>query len=155
MSIMMIDQFHRGRLQFHDVLGRGHRRTEGRKVHHAQHLAGGQRRQPQLQAARTGQCALRAYQQMREIHLTIGGVRALALIVEDIQVVAGNPAQDLGPALHDLVTMLVSKLAYEGSNGGGPRTQAGKRPEIDHLPIRQPYAGAQHVMHHVAMGDRA
>ena len=82
-------------------------------------------------------------------------VRPLALVLEDVEVVAGDAAHHLRPAALDLGRVLQRQAAHEGRDAGGAAAQLRDRPEVEQLAARQPRARAEHVVHHVAVGDRA
>ncbi len=150
-----IDQFHGGGCELDDVLGRFHRGAKGREVDDAQGLRARKFGKLQGQAAREGERAFRADQQMCEVHVPVARVGQFALRVEDVEVVATDPAQHLGPAGFDLAVLLVGQVAHELAELGRPAAELRQRAEVQQFPAGQPGARTGHVVHHVAVGDRA
>ncbi|KWT97635.1 hypothetical protein APY03_1331 [Variovorax sp. WDL1] len=150
-----VDQLDGGGAQLHDVLGRIHCGVEAREVDDAQHLGAGQLGKLQRQAAGVGQRSLGAYQQVGQVDTAVGGVGPLALVVEDVEVVAGDAPHHLGPALGDLGAVLPCQLLHVLGDAGGARAERGDGAEVHQFAVRQPGARAEHVVHHVAVGDRA
>ena len=137
-----VDQLDRGRPQLDDVLRRVHRGAEGREVDDAQHLGA-----RQLGAACSvrlrgvGERAFGADQQVREVDAAVGGVGPLALVVEDVEVVAGDAAQHLGPARLDLGAVLLRQVAHEGGDlGARARSASGTGPKSTRGAVGQPGA---------------
>ncbi len=119
-----VDQLDRGRAELDQVLRRVHGGAEGREVDDAQHLGARQLGEPERQAAREGQRALGADQQVRQVDAAVVGVGPLALRVEDVEVVAGDAAQHLRPALADLARVARGELAHEAGDGARAAAQA-------------------------------
>ena len=154
-----VHQFHRAQrsiiAQRHDVLGRIHRLVEGRKVHHAKHLGARQLVQAQGQGFRECQRAFAADQQVGEVDRAVVGVGSLVLVVEDVQVVAAHPAQHLGPAGVDVGAQGVRQGAHVLADFPAAACGLGVGSEVNQGAIRCPGLGAQHVVNHVAVGDRS
>jgi hypothetical protein len=154
-----VHQFHRAQgaigAQFHDVLGRIHGLVEGREVHHAEHLGARQLAQAKRQGFRERQRAFAADQQVGEVDGAVVCVGPLVLVVEDVQVVAAHPAQHLGPAGVDVRAQGVGQGAYVLADFAAAACGLGVGSEVNQGAIRRPGLGAQHVVHHVAVGDRA
>ena len=150
-----VDQLDRGRPERDDVLRRVHRRVEGREVDDAEHLRARQRRELERQRARPGERALGADQQVREVDAAVVGVGLLALRMEDVEVVAGDAAQHLRPARLDLAAVPEREVAHEGADRGGAAARVLHRPERDGGAIGEQRVDAEHVVDHVAVGDRA
>ena len=109
-----VDQLHRARIEFHDVLRERHRFVKRREIDDPQRLVCGNRQQIQRDVAAECKRAFRADQQVREVRIAIIGVSTRILAIEDIDVVACDPAQYLGHALHDLVAFAHSDFAHAG-----------------------------------------
>ena len=124
-----IDEFHRGRPELDQMLGCIHRGVKGRKVDHAEHLGARQLQEPQFQRLRIGQRALRADQQMRQVHAAVRGIGPLATVVEDVQVVSCDTAQQSRPARLDVRS---EPLGQRGRVGAQRRHRA----EFDQRAIR-------------------
>ncbi len=151
-----VDQLHRGRPQLDDVLRRIHRRVEGGEVDDAQHLGARQRRELERQVLRVGQRAFGADQQVRQVHAAVGRVGLLALVVEDVEVVARDATHHLGPVRGDLARGAgVPARAHELRDVGRAHAHRADRAELHQFAIGQPGTRAQHVVHHVAVGDGA
>ena len=80
-----VDQFHRDRAQFHQMLGRIHRLVKTAEMADAQHLVADHRPQLQFDLRGEGQRAFRSHQQMRQI------VRRIARH-QRVEIVAADPA---------------------------------------------------------------
>ncbi len=150
-----VHQLHGRGSQLHDVLGRVHGRVEGGEVDHAQHLGARQRAELQGERARVGQRALGAYQQMGQVDAAVGRVGPLALVVEDVEVVARHAAHDLGPVRVDFRPVLLRQPVHELRNARRAARGLGDGAEVQQLAIGHPGAGAAHVVHHVAVGNGA
>ncbi len=148
----VVDQLDRRGLQLDDVLRRLHRLVKRREMADAQSLVFRQRRQPQLDAAREGQRALGADQQMRHVHtgwqhhvevVTADSAQYLRITVFDF---LGFAARNAGDAFHEVA---VRARAVEFGQVLRQRAEAILRT------VRQPGIDAQHVVHHVAVFDGA
>ena len=106
---------------------------EGREIDNAQHLGSRDLGQLQGQVAGVGQRALRADQQVRQVDAAVFGVRPLALVLEDVQVVAADPAQHLRPAPLDLGAVRCGQVAHELRYCRGTSAELADRPELDLL----------------------
>ena len=92
---------------------------------------------------------------MRQIDRTVLRVRPFALVVEDVKVVARHAAHHFGPVRNKLGPQcvrqgfnVVAQCARFASGGI-------HAPQFQQAAIRAPCRDAQHVMHHVAVGDAA
>ena len=92
---------------------------------------------------------------MSEIDFAVGAIGALALIVEDVEIVAADAAHDLGPALDDLAAMTGRQFPHELRQRCRAAGERVERPEVRPGAVREPGADAEHVVHHVAVGDGA
>ena len=91
------------------------------EVDHAQRLGARQLGKLQRQALGVGERALGPDQQVGEIDAVVDGVGPFAPVAEDVEVVAGEPAQHLGPARLDFGAMLLCQLLDEaGDLGAAP-----------------------------------
>jgi hypothetical protein len=150
-----VDQFDGGRPESHDMLGGFHRRAESREIDDPEHLRLRQFRQLQGQRTGIGQGALGADQQVGEVDAVVGGIGLFALIIENVEIVAGDAAHHARPVRLDLGAVLRGEVLHKGGDGAAARAEPGHRAEIDPFAIGQPGADALHVMHHVAVGDGA
>ena len=98
-----IDQLDRGRAELDDVLRRIHRLVEGREMADAEHPVRRDRLQVQFDLAEKGERAFRADQQMRHV---------VAGVVDHVDVVAADPAQQLREAPVDLVGLAAVQRAH-------------------------------------------
>ena len=136
--------------ELHDVLRQLHRRVELREVHHAERARRRQRRELQVQPLEPGERAFRADQQVRGV-----GVRR----TEMIEVVAGDLAQHLGKARFDLGLFAFDRdsavCATELEIFAGAREASSSGPKRQRSPSDGHGVDREHVVHHVAVGDRA
>ena len=137
------------------TLRRFHRGMEGREIDDTQHLVARQPCQLQREAAREGERAFGADQQVCEVDAAVAGVGPLALRMEDVEVVAGHAAHHLRPVRLDLAALGVGQAPHEVGDRALLRAEGGHRPEAQQAAVGEPRRDAQHVVHHVAVGDAA
>ena len=118
-----------------------------------------QRRELQRERARPRERAFAADQQVREVDAAVGGVRPLALRVEDVEVVAADAAQHLRH-LRSISSRSRSPIARSPSQQLARRAAARASisrsgPKRASVPSASSASIATHVVHHVAVGDRA
>ena len=106
-----IDELDRGRAELDDVLRVLHRAMQRREVHDAERAVRGQRRKLEREAARPRERAFAADQEVRVVDAAVGGVRPLALRVEDVDVVAADAPQDVRHLARDLVALALADRA--------------------------------------------
>ena len=153
-----IDQLHRRQMalpQLHEVLRRIHRLVKTGEVHHAQHFGARQFTQLQGERLRHGQRAFAANQQMRQVDRTIAGVRALVLVVKNIEVVTRHAAHHFGPVGFEFRPQCMCELLHKFAYRFGATGALIEAPEGQQTAIAQPRIGTEHVVHHVAVGNRA
>ena len=141
--------------QLDDVLGRIHGLVKAGKVHHAQHLGAWQLGQAQSQRTREGQRALAANEQMRQVDRAIGRVGPLVLVAKNVQVVARHAAQDFGPVGVYFSGVLLRQIAHKVANLARAALGFFIGAKFEQTAIGQPSLSPQHVVHHVAVSDRA
>ena len=153
----VIDQFDRGRAELDDMLGEIHRLMEAREIHHAQHFVSRQRCKLQRDLPAEGEGAFGAHQQMRKIGHAIRAVGLGILAIEHVDVVARDAPQDLGHLLDNLCGFALCDLlqacdqrlqARVGRHGIECR-------ETGLITVGEHRVDADHVVHHVAVFDRA
>ena len=141
--------------EFDDVLRGIHGRVKGREIHHAQHLGAGQFAELQSQVFGQRQRAFAAHQQVRQIDRAVGGVGTLVLVVKDVEVVAADPSQDLGPAGVDVGRELLGQGAHVVAQFPRLAAAAGVVTQRQQRAVGSPRLCATHVVHHVAVGNAA
>ncbi len=117
-----------------------------------------QRRELELELAEEAERALRADEQVRHVE------RAAR---DHVEVVAGDAPLDVRHARRDLVALALVDRSHDrgepvvsGTRGGG-RLRVGGRAVVGHvaerhgLAAREPRLGREHVVHHVAVAQRA
>ena len=114
-----VHQFHRCGPELDDVLRRQHGVAKAGEVHDAQHLGTGQGAQLQRQVFGVSQCAFGADQQVRQVDAAVRGVRALALVTKNVQVVAAHAAHDLGPQGIDVSPVALSQTLHKVGDAAG------------------------------------
>ncbi len=147
-----VDQLDRGRAQRHDAPGRRHRLVESREMADAEHAVRRDRLQLELDGIEEGERALRADQQMRHV---------VAGIVDHVDVVAADPAQQLGEALGDLgrfAPVQRAHVAHEVAIALGCDAVieiAGHLAHARRRAVGQERVDSAHVVHHVAVAQAA
>ena len=150
-----VHQFHcRGR-QLDDMLRRQHRLMESREVAHPQGLVLRQRRKREMDAPRIGERALRTHQEMGEVVRQAGTFRARP---HHVDVIALHPTQHLGPARFDLRFLAPHDGVHAPDQSLIGQGRAGNliaRAEVEFGAVGEQRIDAAHVVHHVAVTDRA
>jgi hypothetical protein len=90
-----VDQFHRDRLEAHDVLRRIHRLEEAAEVAGADRAAAEQRRKLQLDARRKRQRPFPADEDVREVDVVLAGHQRVEIVAADAALHFREPLGDL------------------------------------------------------------
>ena len=141
-------------------MGERHGGVKLGKVHHAQDLSLWQRGKHQFNGLKARQGAFRTHQQMREVGQAIRGVGALALRIEDVDVVPPYPAQHLGPDRCDLLAHAAGNQKEFRNQLRHPATckhhvaAVSKTPKPGGRAIGQYRINGSDVVHHVAVEER-
>ena len=150
-----IDQLHRRGCELDDVLGRLHRLMKAREMAHAQGLVPRQGRQCKMQPACIGERALRTHQQVREV---VRERRAFRTRLHHVDVIALYSSQHLGPARFDfrcLAPYHGMHLRDERLIGAGRARNLVTAAEVKFGAVDEQGVDAEHVVHHVAVANRA
>ncbi|MCG3189048.1 MAG: hypothetical protein LKCHEGNO_01291 [Burkholderiaceae bacterium] len=150
-----VDQLDRGGAERNDVLRAVHRTVEAREVDDAQHLGARQGRELQVERLDEAERALGADEQVRQVDRAVDAVRPLAHRLEDIEVVAADAPHHARPARLDVVVARLDEAPNEARGGRRAPAQRGQRSGVQRRAVGQPQVHAQHVVHHVAVRDRA
>jgi hypothetical protein len=137
------------------VLRALHRAVERREVAHAERLVLRERRELQRQALRVRERALRADQQVREVVRPQFWSRAG---LHHVDVVALHAAQDLRPPRRDLVGLAAHdrvQLRRERAVADRAGRDLVARAEAELGAVGEARVDRGHVVHHVAVADRA
>ena len=92
---------------------------------------------------------------MRQVDAAVRGVRALALVAKNVQVVAAHAAHDLGPQGLDVSPVARSQTLHKVGDAAGGFGKLRHRSEAVQAAIGQPGRCAAHVVHHIAVGNGA
>jgi hypothetical protein len=144
-----IDQFDRGRVEPDDMLGRVHRLVKAREMANAQHLVPRDLLQLQLQAGKKRQRAFRTDQQARDVGLV--GLRDL------VDVVTADATQQRRKTAFYLLRLALAELDHFTHQAGTASLQRTVRRvgEVRAAAVRQDGVDGLHVVHHVAVANRA
>ena len=147
-----VDQLDSRWAELDDGRRRLHRRAQCREVANAEHRVGRDRLQRQLDLGKGGEGAFGTDQQVRHV---VPGRRNC------VDVVAADPAQQLRNARRDLRRFpfrQAAHLLHQGQVFRRPlesRQIAGPSAKTDRAAVRQHRVDGRHVVHHVAVSDRA
>src|SRR5215467_2759177 len=113
--------------------------------------------EPDSDPSEIGERALRAHQQLRQIHRAIACVRAYALRGEDVEVVATHTPQNARKHARDLVALArTDRLqAIDQLARATVARHALDRPEGDFAAVGEDRVDAEYVVDHVSVLDRA
>ena len=92
---------------------------------------------------------------MRQIDATVRGVGPLALIAEDVEVVAAHPSHDGWPYTLDFGMMFRGQRLRQIADLFGASACSRLIAEVSNAAVGQPRLSAQHVVHHIAVSNRA
>ena len=154
-AVDQLDRCERAIAQLDDVLGGIHRFVKAVKVHHAQYLGARQVAQFERQGLRQAQGAFAANQQVRQVHRAVAGVRPFVLVVENVEVVACDAAHYFGPVGFQFRRQALRQMFDKVANVFRASAACSVGSELQQVAVAQPCIGSQHVVHHVAVGNRA
>ena len=149
-----IDQFHGNGLELDDVLGGIHRLVETAEMAGADCAAAEHRRQLQFDLGREAERAFRPDQDMREIEI-------VAARREGVEIVAADPALDLGEARVDLVGLALAdreQIARQSPQRrvcGNIGEVGADRAEMRAAAVSQQRVDRDHVLARIAVAQRA
>ena len=150
----LVGQFHRRRAQLDNMLGRVHRRVEIGEVADAQQLVRRHRREIEGDGGGEGEGAFRADQQVGQIDR-----RVAAFGDQRVDVVAADPAHQVGEAGGDLRLLAVAEGEQVARQPGGALVQArevgGQGAEMHRRAVGQDRVDLRHVVAHGAVHDGA
>jgi hypothetical protein len=153
-----IDELDRGGPECYELARRGHRRMQRAEVDDAERAVTGQRRERQCKRPRPCERAFAADEQVREVDAAVHRVRALALRVEHVRVVAAHTPHDTRHDARDLVVLALANRPQrrnELAHSGRRVVHVTLWSEPRFGPIREPDIQCSDVVHHVAVVQRA
>jgi hypothetical protein len=153
-----IDELDRRGLERHQMARAFHRLVQRRKVDHAEHPVRRQRCELQREPARPRERALAADEKMRVVDAAVRRIRPLALRAAHVDVVAADTPQHLRHVALDLAALALADRLQAPQKIGDPRRRRrhlGLGAEARLGAVRQDRIDGAHVVHHVAVGDRA
>ena len=92
---------------------------------------------------------------MRQVDRAVGGVRPLVLVAENVQVVTRHTSQDFGPMGVHLAGVLLHQVAHKVANLAHAALGLFIGAKFQKTAVGQPSLSPQHVVHHVAVSNRA
>ena len=152
-----VDELHGGGPERDDVASGLHRPVEAREIHHAERFVRRQRRELKLQPREPGERPFGADQELREIHRAVDRVRPHALRIEHVEVVAADAAQHRWKSARDLLAFARGDRfeTVDDRPGRSIARHPVHRAESHLAAIGEDCVDGEHVVHHVAVLDRA